>query len=356
MLASLRRSLRSAFTLVELLVVIAIIGVLVSLLLPAVNSAREAARRIQCKNNIRQIGLAVANFEAAQGAIPAGGWLSDPPDSTCGLSFSWNKPCFDILGEEGEGPTVSWIVSILPYIEEQAIYDDFDFTRHVYDQPLEPQARDIGSLICPSDGTKVLFDGQNVGNFRDKFYAKGNYAGYTSPEHMNWYRDFPGALGGITGNATGLKLRRIPDGLSKTVLAMEVRTLPVEWDSRGAWSLPWPGSALLGLDWHRANGFPTYVPDPDYENLAQLPNSQSRTVADQIFSCKKPLVALRARMPCKNQQYLSAAPRSNHQGGVNAVALDGHAGFISDNIENHTYAYLITVNDGQQTDVTSHLK
>jgi prepilin-type N-terminal cleavage/methylation domain-containing protein len=138
MMALSGRSSRRAFTLVELLVVIAIIGVLVSLLLPAVNSAREAARRISCKNNIRQIGLAVANFESAKGAIPAGGWLSDPPNAECGNSFGWIHECFDILGQEDEGPTTSWIVSILPFMEEQAVYDDFDFTRHVYDQPLEP--------------------------------------------------------------------------------------------------------------------------------------------------------------------------------------------------------------------------
>jgi prepilin-type processing-associated H-X9-DG protein len=171
---------------------------------------------------------------------------------------------------------------------------------------------------------------------------------------MNRYKQFPGALGGITGEATGLKLRRIPDGMSKTILAMEVRTLPTEWDSRGAWSLPWPGSALLGLDWH-GTGDP-YVPSPEYADLAQLPNNQSSQIKDQIFSCKRPAVALQARMPCKNQQYLSAAPRSNHPGGVNAVALDGHAGFVSDQIESYTYAYLICVNDKQVTDVTVYIK
>lgn len=104
-----RLASRCAFTLVELLVVIAIIGILVALLLPAVQSAREAARRIQCRNNLKQMGTAALNHESTHGFLPSGGWSpwsAGDPDRG--------------FGREQPG---SWIYQLLPYIEQQAIFD-----------------------------------------------------------------------------------------------------------------------------------------------------------------------------------------------------------------------------------------
>jgi prepilin-type N-terminal cleavage/methylation domain-containing protein len=365
-LASMNRSYRKAFTLVELLVVIAIIGVLVSLLLPAVNSAREAARRLQCKSNIRQIGLAVMNFESANGALPPGGWLSYPDESSgvnCGSTFSVNNNCFDLRGTNG-GPTVSWIVLVLPFMEEQALFDDFDFTRSVFDQPANPQQRQVGSLTCPTDPGNVPYNGDGVDNPNNQLFSKGNYAAYTSPVHINQHRRYPAALGGFkVGERLGQKLRRVVDGTSKTVLSMEVRKLDRDWDQRGVWALPWPGSTLLGLDWHPcpASECPqarsgNYVPDPNYIDQAQMPNNKSLSIRDQVFKCKRPGYAAQQGMPCKNMQFLSASARSLHPGGLNAVALDVHVGFISDAIDSYTFAYLIASNDKSPSDVSEYLK
>ena len=105
---------RDAFTLVELLVVIAIIGILIALLLPAVQSAREAARRIQCQNNLKQLSLAVLNFEAAHGILPpAGQWH----DAVLHRSYSYTKDVY-----------ANWAVLILPQLENQAVYDTIDQT------------------------------------------------------------------------------------------------------------------------------------------------------------------------------------------------------------------------------------
>ena len=113
---------KSAFTLVELLVVIAIIGILVALLLPAVNSAREAARRVTCLNKFKQAGLALYNYESAHGEFPSGmhHW-----DARFGNQSS--GPCAPAPDPAIRG--FSWSTYILPYLEEQARYDLLDFDK-----------------------------------------------------------------------------------------------------------------------------------------------------------------------------------------------------------------------------------
>jgi len=130
-------SVRRGFTLIELLVVIAIIAILVALLLPAVQQAREAARRSTCKNNLKQIGLALHNYHDTHRVFPPG--QIDPGGSGSGA------------GERGNG--FSWQTMILPMLEQSAIYDTFDFNELVADPPNET-AVDTGRLpafICPSD-------------------------------------------------------------------------------------------------------------------------------------------------------------------------------------------------------------
>jgi len=137
------RYLRSGFTLVELLVVIAIIGILVALLLPAVQSAREAARRMQCSNQLKQMALGLHNYHTANSTLPAGGYC---PRAGSG--------CTDI------SLCHTWFESLLPFIEQQALYDQIDF-----DVPTnaEPNASLLTGLIipgvnCPSDTGSQLVD------------------------------------------------------------------------------------------------------------------------------------------------------------------------------------------------------
>ena len=125
------RARAQAFTLVELLVVIAIIGVLMALLLPAVQAAREAARGAQCKNNLRQIGLALHNYHDIHGRLPPG-WIGNAPEGVPG----WG-----------------WTVSILPQIEQQPLHDNLIRRNLPISDPINQAAREtiIPVLLCPSD-------------------------------------------------------------------------------------------------------------------------------------------------------------------------------------------------------------
>lgn len=124
---------RRGFTLVELLVVIAIIGLLVALLLPAVNSARTTARSVHCKNNLRQLGLATLLYENAERHFPPARFQPRPGDDKrqCG----------------GEG--VSWIVHVLPHMEETPFADEWYIHRDFIDHPEEVRMQTLDLLVCP---------------------------------------------------------------------------------------------------------------------------------------------------------------------------------------------------------------
>ena len=359
----LKRHRPVGFTLVELLVVIAIIGMLVSLLLPAVNSAREAARRLQCLSQVRQLGVAAISFESAKRRLPPGGFLSDiQPGTTiaCERRFTAGvSGCFDAFGEHG-GPTYSWMVFLLPFLEESALYDGFDMQTRIYELPGQPFSRTVSSFLCPNDNaTSSFYDGVGTpGANRGLRFAKGNYAAYVSPVHMNMQRIFPAAFGGFRpGKPEGQRLPRVKDGTSNTLAITEVRTLDRSWDSRGAWALPFPGASLLALDWHPRNNRveAPYVPAPNYQlRNVQTPNATG--LPDQLVDCSDNRYARQKGLWCQRVSYFSTAPRSLHPGGVTCVALDTHAGFVSDEIDSYVFSYLISANDGQVSPVGEYLR
>ena len=121
----MRKNLRTAFTLVELLVVIAIIGILVSLLLPAVQAARAAARRTQCQNNLRNLGMGILNYESSQRSFPTsvGQWPEERQRTTA--CSPPNGPWVGPPGgsQQGNYSGRGWIPMVLPYMEEQALHD-----------------------------------------------------------------------------------------------------------------------------------------------------------------------------------------------------------------------------------------
>ncbi len=341
---------RGAFTLVELLVVISIIGVLVSLLLPAINASREAARKIQCINNIRQLGLAITNYESVHRHLPVAG-LVGPRPSGCGFS----TPCFN----PRTGPQISWVALVLPFMEEQALHDQIDLGKEIFDQRGDPQAAVIEMMRCPTDSTRNrVFQHEEL--TQGKPFAKSNYAAYCSPVHATHQEHLPGAFGGfLSGTKAGQRLRQVRDGLSKTIALAEVRVRDHEWDPRGAWRCPGWGLrcchsmfitiTTAGVRISTSPRSDTIVRwNRRYSRAAQLPNRVDG-LNDRIYLCPDSAAAIRAGMPCGTASYLAASPRSQHLGGVNATTLDGRAFFLSDDIDYIVMAYLISTNDRSAT-------
>lgn len=214
-------SLRAAFTLVELLVVIAIIGVLVALLLPAIQAAREAARRAQCMNNVRQLGLAIHNHESAKGIFPIG---ADPKTE------------------------LAWTVFVMPYFEEGIISDSIPRNSSAYNSAAKnrPTLNKVAPFLCPSQGEHVR---SNLSNTSDEIDGQKpftlHYYGVLGPDGFNTqsndrYPVFENRHGGValtgilTRSRKGVKVKDVIDGTSKTFLLGEISM--TDWPYYRGWN------------------------------------------------------------------------------------------------------------------------
>lgn len=331
---------RFGFTLVELLVVIAIIAMLVALLLPAVQQAREAGRRITCINSSRQLALALLNYESVNSKMPPPGYAG--VNSTPRIEFGDFVPNF--------GRQLSWIVLTLPFMEEQSLFDQFDIEKSVFDQTGNPGGVQPPMLLCPSDGAEGRF--VQAPFTQDVPLAKANYAAWASPFHIDLQSVWPGALG-----SWGLKLKEVEDGISKTFMISEVRTRAEVFDQRGAWAVPWNGSSLLAYDAHHdfSQGGLRFFANTEATVFMQRPNHAGPNL-DPIYGCREPDIAQLEGVPCatwalgvESVSYLSSAPRSAHPGGVNVAMMDGSAKFVPDDVDPIAMAYQVSVSDGQTT-------
>lgn len=220
-----RQPLRG-FTLVELLVVIAIIGILVALLLPAVQAAREAARRSMCQNNVTQIGLALHNYEFTHERLPAGSLNPDGP-----------------IRSEPVGRHLGWIVEILPYLEEGIIYRHFDREADVYaGANAQLRSLQLKILQCPSSGFGFLDEAETA--------ARSSYVGC----HHNEEAPIAEDNNGLLYLNSAVRYLDITDGTSRTLLLSESNHRPqgLGWPSGTRATLRNTGSINKVTPWDTA--------------------------------------------------------------------------------------------------------
>ena len=306
------RSPRRGFTLVELLVVIAIIGVLVALLLPAVQAAREAARRMSCSNNLKQIGLALHNYHGAHRVFPPGWMQASTPDVDGGFGERW-----------------SWMVFILPHLEQSAVYDPLNVRDGRQPIPLadDPRAQVVLSVyLCPSDPG---------GNFNESypdpngnFYPKSNYPGvHGRGEAVSTQIR---GQNGLFGKASRVRFADILDGSSNTFAVGERDARSRGQGVFGTLGDPFRHAAV----WIRATPRPGSI----------TPTTQhGRSVAGVCTD-----------IPGSTRRLNGASSRafgSAHVGGAHFQMADGSVRFVSESIDPVTYGRLAHRSDGKAVEL-----
>ncbi|MCL2623735.1 MAG: DUF1559 domain-containing protein [Planctomycetaceae bacterium] len=315
-----------AFTLVELLVVIAIIGILIALLLPAVQAAREAARRMQCTNNQKQLGLGMHTYHDACKSFPYAcvfpvidPWTGEP-------SINYD--------------THSWVSRILPYVEQSALYSGLDLTRLVGTQNggvghRQFRFAEISGLKCPSDDPVLTENGSaDWGIQRDNYVVNmgntdigGNNGGVTTvitdPEYRNLRAPFTVGRFPDTSrmNLAGYQhyissMGGTPDGTSNTMLFSEV-VVPKD---PGYWG-------YVGLPRYAGGGGFTayYRPNANLDHLARRCYLQNDP--KEGATCQQSWGDEHRFVP-----YAIITARSVHTGGVNSCLMDGSVQFVSETI------------------------
>ncbi|MHC5537443.1 DUF1559 family PulG-like putative transporter [Singulisphaera rosea] len=332
---------RSGFTLIELLVVIAIIAVLIALLLPAVQAAREAARRIQCTNNLKQLGLAIHTYESTHGSLPVGRVWKPVP----GYAF----PGF-FMGPQN----TNWFTQLLPQLEQAAAYNAFNFDvglEGLPDSTGMPLGFAVNSTVfltkvsafqCPSDSVRDLRVTWPT-NGRVIVAARGNYV--ASWGNTVWSQ-FNSAGGGATRNQPAVfrpaafghqavRLSGITDGTNSTIFTGEV-IQGSENDARGA---VWTLSGVF-MSRFTPNGL------NDYYGVVDPPLSGGDRLGEGFCVNESG-----RKLPCITVPFpfydFYAGSRSRHPGGVNAGFGDGSVRFVKDTINEQIWIGLNSIRDGE---------
>jgi prepilin-type N-terminal cleavage/methylation domain-containing protein/prepilin-type processing-associated H-X9-DG protein len=314
----------SGFTLVELLVVIAIIALLMGLLLPAIQSARESARLIQCRNNLKQLAVGLLHYESSQGGFP---------------------PALTYEGSEdpplARHVRANWAVLLLPHIEQLPLHGSIAADRFMSDpHNREVRGTRLPVMLCPTDSfNQTAYDGAYY-TADSGPWARGNYAANGGRGYLLTPQRFPGRgdamvgpespgwkdrqYRGVMGANVAAPVARIRDGTSTTILLAEVRSGLSATDARGTWALPGSPSSL----WAYGSGYDSNGPNycsalaDDFVDCAAVVRDVGLdTMRQQCMTC------------CTGQGNWQQTTRSLHRDGVNIAFCDGSARFVSDWIE-----------------------
>ena len=333
---------RHGFTLVELLVVIAIIGVLVALLLPAAQAAREAARRAQCLNNLKQIGLGFQNYHSAFGYFPPG-WTEDNNDD-----------------ESQRGPNLAWGFHILPYVENAPLHQQFDQTQQAASGTTGGVVENIdllGEVVtvyrCPSDDSEYTYSHPGQGGYFPPIpeYGISNYVGSgsscevcqtgylpdlrnglerselcfeTDPGHPFYPLAIPQLRtrhNGVVFRNSNTSLKSITDGSSNTFLVGE--------RFFGEYVDPLSGNTFLSQAYWGG------IPGPSSNQLACF--------AGYLTAFVKFRLALKTPMINGHPNGMN----SRHPGGVQVAFCDGSGRFLGEDVDNEMVEYMVRIDDGQ---------
>ncbi len=325
------RAPRAGFTLIELLVVIAIIGVLIALLLPAVQAAREAARRTQCVNNFKQLGLALHNYHDAVGSFPIG---------RMGVGYSYAPQ---------RGQRRTWAFSALPYFEQTNLFNAINFNWQFYERPNTTVIRTpLAMLQCPSDMPSIQEPdtpyprgkGNVAANWGNTHFYQNENRGASWPNP--WNIGPLGTQGTVMGNNyfmgapfkgnKSTKIAEFTDGTSNTILCAEVimgaNAAGGAYDHRGD----------IFNDDYNCTMFFTYTP-PN----SKIPDQMGGNAQGYPWCSygKLPNVP-----PCTGGTPFNAA-RSRHPGGVNTLFGDGSVKFVKNSVNVYTWRSLGSPNGGE---------
>jgi prepilin-type N-terminal cleavage/methylation domain-containing protein/prepilin-type processing-associated H-X9-DG protein len=290
-----RTTVRPGFTLIELLVVIAIIGILIGLLLPAVQKVREAASTLRCKNNLKQIGLALHSYHDRMGSFPPG-YLDKNPD-----------PNSDTTADQGPG--WGWASFILADLEQDNVYKRINFSQNVGVNAICQTFLPI--FWCPSDLQLPTFKVYGT----SAVVAQGNYIAVNGVLETSFY---PGNNGGAFLRNSHFRIADITDGLSNTLFIGERNT----GHSKTTWTGAVPGGLVT------ADQSPDPIGNAEYAQAlvlghgsrTHLPNDPSLWDADVFYS--------------------------HHTGGVNFLLGDGSVRNVSGSINGLVYENLLNRSDG----------
>lgn len=328
---------RHGFTLVELLVVIAIIGVLVGLLLPAVQAAREAARRMQCSNNLKQIGLGLHNYESTYKLLPPSRIEFNPTAA--------QRAAGKVTHHAG------WQSMMLPYIEETALYETYKTNMSWFDERnLAASTKKVSSFLCPSAPdnraapSQALFTNRGLPTYTSGVptFGPSDYGAINNIRRAVWVvhnkempgeikRELPGALFIPRGEVRGLPFSEILDGLSNTICILEDAGRPEVWISGRLTPNPNLAGNPLSVEegWGWADLQDSFSLD-GADNIGRANRTNSTTFAvTQRGSCM---------INCLNDGEIY----SFHKGGAHALRCDGSVTFMNSQMDGLLIAALAT--------------